>query len=246
MESGRNFALNINRYSIGISVNSYDVILTGSSGRIGSELLTLLGEAGLTVKAVDLSLGDDLGDEKYVDELFKKNRASSLVNLFALNEHISKNATQAETIWDFSLSDIDNYLHTNITTLFSACRTFAKYNESASIVNFSSIYGVVTPKPDLYDGYLKHIGYPVSKSAVINLTEYLAICLAPKIRVNTVVPGGVLSEQSPEFIERYSKKCPMGRMALPEDLVGIVKLLIGNESSYITGATFNVDGGWVL
>ena len=227
-------------------MNSYDVILTGSSGRIGSELLTLLREAGLTVKPVDLSLGDDLGDEKYVEELFKNNRASSLVNLFALNEHISKSATQAKTIWDFALSDIDDYLHTNITTLFSVCRTFAKYNETGSIVNFSSIYGVVTPKPALYDGYLKHIGYPVSNSAVINLTEYLAICLAPKIRVNTVVPGGVLSEQSPEFIERYSKRCPMGRMALPEDLAGIVKLLVSNESSYITGATFNVDGGWVL
>ena len=227
-------------------MNSYDVILTGSSGRIGSELLTLLREAGLTVKPVDLSLGDDLGDEKYVEELFKNNRASSLVNLFALNEHISKSATQAKTIWDFALSDIDDYLHTNITTLFSVCRTFAKYNETGSIVNFSSIYGVVTPKPALYDGYLKHIGCPVSKSAVINLTEYLAICLAPKIRVNTVVPGGVLSEQSPEFIERYSKRCPMGRMALPEDLAGIVKLLVSNESSYITGATFNVDGGWVL
>jgi len=220
--------------------------MTGSSGRIGSELLALLTEAGLTVKPVDLTLGDDLGDERYVDDLFKKNRATSLVNLFALNEHISKGAKQAKTIWDFPLSDIDHYLHTNITTLFSVCRGFAKYNETASIVNFSSIYGVVTPKPDLYDGYLKHIGYPVSKSAVITLTEYLAVCLAPKIRVNTVVPGGVLSEQSPEFIERYSKKCPIGRMALPEDLLGIVKLLIGNESSYITGATFNVDGGWVL
>jgi NAD(P)-dependent dehydrogenase (short-subunit alcohol dehydrogenase family) len=227
-------------------MNSYDVILTGSSGRIGSELLPLLQKIGLTIKPVDLSLGDDLGDEKYVDELFKNNRASNLVNLFALNEHISKSATQAKTIWDFSLSDIDHYLHTNITTLFSVCRGFAKYNETASIVNFSSIYGVVTPKPDLYDGYLKHIGYPVSKSAVIDLTKYLAICLAPKIRVNTVVPGGVLSEQSPEFIERYSNKCPMGRMALAEDLIGVVKLLIGNEASYITGATFNVDGGWVL
>ena len=81
---------------------------------------------------------------------------------------------------------------------------------------------------------------------MINLTDSLAICLAPKIRVNTVVPGGVRSEQSPEFIERYSSKCPMGRMALPKDLLGIVKLLISNESSYITGTTFNVDGGWVL
>jgi len=246
MDSRQDCPLTTNRQLTGIILNSYDVILTGSSGRIGSELLTLLTEAGLNVKPVDLSLGDDLGDEQYVDELFKNNHANSLVNLFALNEHISNGATQAKTIWDFSLRDIDHYLHTNITNLFSVCRSFAKYNETASIVNFSSIYGVVTPKPDLYDGYLKHIGYPVSKSAVISLSEYLAICLAPKIRVNTVVPGGVLSEQSPEFIERYSKRCPMGRMALPEDLLGIVKLLIGKESSYITGATFNVDGGWVL
>jgi NAD(P)-dependent dehydrogenase (short-subunit alcohol dehydrogenase family) len=246
MDSRQDCPLTIKRQSTGIILNSYDVILTGSSGRIGSELLTLLTEAGLRVKPVDLSLGDDLGDEQYVDELFKNNHANSLVNLFALNEHISKGATQAKTIWDFSLRDIDHYLHTNITNLFSVCRSFAKYNETASIVNFSSIYGVVTPKPDLYDGYLKHVGYPVSKSAVISLSEYLAICLAPKIRVNTIVPGGVLSEQSPEFIERYSKRCPMGRMALPEDLLGIVKLLIGKESSYITGATFNVDGGWVL
>jgi NAD(P)-dependent dehydrogenase (short-subunit alcohol dehydrogenase family) len=227
-------------------VASYDVILTGSSGRIGSELLILLRASGLTIKEVDLALGDDLSDERYVDDLFKASQAKSLINLFALNEHISKKTVQAKTIWDFPLTEVDNYLHTNITNLFSVCRSFAKYNEYGSIINFSSIYGVVAPKPDLYEGYLKHIGYPISKSAVIALTEYLAIHLAPKIRVNTVVPGGVLSDQSSEFIARYSKKCPMGRMALPADLVGIIKLLTSQESEYITGAKFHVDGGWVL
>jgi len=227
-------------------LKKYDVIVAGSKGRIGQELVNYLKSTGHDVLEVDLSLGHDLSNERWVTEFFEKNRANSLVNLFAANEHITANASMAKSIMDFTLDDIDKYLHVNLTALFSVCRQFAKNNKNSSIINFSSIYGVRPPKKFLYDGGLKHIGYAISKSGVLILSEYLALNLAPDIRVNTVIPGGIVASQPQSFLNKYASYCPMGRMGEPSDLFGIVDLLISNKSSYITGAEFRVDGGWLI
>ena len=111
-------------------------------------------------------------------------------------------------------------------------------------MNFSSTYGLVSPKPNLYDGAHKDIGYGVSKAGVVNLTKYLAVHLAPKIRVNCVVPGGVLFKQNKQFVHKYSKLTPLKRMMKKTELNGLIEYLVGTQSSYVTGATFVVDGGW--
>ena len=76
------------------------------------------------------------------------------------------------------------------------------------------------------------------------LSKHLATHLAPKIRVNTVIPGGVLFEQPDEFVVQYSLRTPLKRMMNPNELFGIVKYLISKESSYTTGTEIKVDGGW--
>jgi len=90
----------------------------------------------------------------------------------------------------------------------------------------------------------KHIGYGVSKAGVIQLTKHLAVHLAPDIRVNCVVPGGVKFEQDENFIKRYSKYTPMGRMMNVNELTGILDFLCSEKSTYITGENIKVDGGW--
>jgi NAD(P)-dependent dehydrogenase (short-subunit alcohol dehydrogenase family) len=223
-----------------------DVIVTGSLGRIGPELCDHFKSKGLKLIELDLGLGHDLTNEKWVAEFFLNNHANALINLFAMNEHIAVGGTMAKSIMDFSLEGFDKYLHVNLTTLFSVCRQFAFNNQNSSILNFSSIYGVRAPNPNLYEGGYKHIGYSVSKAGVIALSEYLALVLAPSIRVNTIIPGGVISNQSNDFIVRYSEKCPMGRMSKPQDLFGAVDLLISDSASYITGVTLPIDGGWLI
>ena len=91
---------------------------------------------------------------------------------------------------------------------------------------------------------LKHVGYSITKSGVIGLTKYLGAYLAPKIRVNAIVPGGVENGQNEEFIESYSNNTPMNRMMQKEEIIGISKFLASDESSYTTSSLFKVDGGW--
>ena len=137
-------------------------------------------------------------------------------------------------------------MHVNLTTLFSVCREFARNNKSGGIVNFSATTGIVSARPDPYEGSHKHIGYCVSKAGVVNMTSYPAVHLAPNIRVNCLIPGGAKHDQSEEFQELYGKHTPMKRMMDPSELNGIVDYLCSESSSYMTGTSITVDGGWTL
>ena len=121
-----------------------------------------------------------------------------------------------------------------------------------SIVNVSSIYGILSPVQSLYDfrraageEFVKPVAYSVSKSAVLNLTRYLATYWAKSgVRVNTVTLAGVANDQPREFVDAYTARIPVGRMAEPNEYLGAVVFLASDASSYVTGANLVVDGGW--
>lgn len=219
------------------------IIVTGSEGLLGKEICKFLKDQKHSILKLDLILGHDLTDEKFVKSWFKKNKGDCIVNCFALNDHVSKNQKR-NTLFDISLSSFNDYMKINLTTLFSVCREFARNNNKGSIVNFSASTGLVSARPDLYQGNHKHIGYSVSKAGVINMTKYLAVHLAPKIRVNCIVPGGVLQNQDSIFIKKYSKLTPMKRMMEKNELNGLLDFLCSEKSSYMTGSIISMDGGY--
>jgi len=216
--------------------------MTGSEGLIGSELTKYLSK-NFEVLKLDLQLGHDLTDESFVKEWFKNNTADCLVNCFAMNDHVEKNQKRG-TLFDITLESFSQFLQVNLVSLFSVCREFARNNNSGSIINFSASTGIVSARPDLYDGAHKHTAYSVSKAGVINLTKFLATHLAPNIRVNCVAPGGVEHDQDDEFKKKYSKLTPLGRMMRKDELNGIIEFLCSDKSSYMTGSTIILDGGW--
>jgi len=218
------------------------IIVTGSEGLLGKEITKHL-EKNNDVLKLDLVLGHDLTDEAFVKEWFKKNRASSLVNCFALNDHVEK-GKKRPTLFDISLDSFSRFLDINLVALFSVCREFARNNKTGSIINFSASTGIVSARPDLYNGGHKHIAYSVSKAGVINMTKFLATHLAPNMRVNCIAPGGVRSNQDAEFIKKYAKHTPLRRMMKKTELNGMIDYLCGPQSSYVTGSTFVIDGGW--
>jgi len=118
--------------------------------------------------------------------------------------------------------------------------------KSGSIINVSSIYGYVAPDNRIYDeGKFKSVAYATVKSALLNFTRAWASYLGPyNVRVNSVVFGGVENNQNPAFIKKYSDKTMLGRMADKKDFNGALTLLASNDSSYITGSTFVLDGGF--
>jgi NAD(P)-dependent dehydrogenase (short-subunit alcohol dehydrogenase family) len=219
------------------------IIITGSEGYLGSSLCKFFKKKYKILK-LDIKLGHDLTDEKFVKKWFKDNKSNYLINCFALNDHVNSKRKN-NTLFEFPLSSFSNYLNVNLTSLFSVCREFARNNKQGSIVNFSSYLGLVSPRPDIYGDSHKDIGYTISKFGVIGMTKYLAVHLAPKIRVNCISPGGIHQNQSKDFIKKYSKLTPMGRMMKKEELNGLVDYLCSDKSSYATGENFVMDGGYV-
>jgi len=223
-------------------VRDMKIIITGSKGLLGKEICIFLSKQNKIIE-LDILSGQDLSDEKFVKKWFKNNHADGLVNCFALNDHVDSKRAK-NTLYNISLESFSKFLDLNITSLFSVCREFARNNKEGSIVNFSATTGIVSARPDLYEGSHKHPGYSVSKAGVINLTKFLAVHLAPKFRVNCIAPGGVQFKQEKKFIDKYSKLTPMNRMMKKNELNELIEYLVSKKSSYVTGSTFVVDGGW--
>ena len=137
----------------------------------------------------------------------------------------------------------------NLTVPFSLTRRLApllRKNNRGSVINVGSIYGLVGPNMGLYRGTQmgNPAAYAATKGGLAQLTRYLSTVLAPEIRVNAFAPGGIERGQAPEFIDRYERQTPMGRMATEEDFRGIVSWLASEASAYVTGQVVAVDGGW--
>ncbi len=220
------------------------ITITGSEGLIGTELCKFFNKK-YNVQKLDIKLGHDLTNEDFVKQWFKKNPSDSLINCFALNDRLEEKKKR-NTLFNFPLESFSKYLEVNLISLFSVCREYAKNNKNGNIVNFSSIYGLVSSKPELYGKSHKDIAYGISKVGVINMTKYLAAHLAPNIRVNCVVPGGIKSKQNKQFIKNYSKLTPLQRMMEKSELNEIVNYLSSSQSSYVTGSVFVIDGGWTI
>ena len=221
------------------------VIITGSHGLIGNELVKFL-ENKFEVITVDVALGHDLTDEGFVIDFFKNNPANYLINCFAKNDHVINGEKRKTDLFNIEIEEIKMYLEVNTVALFSVCREFAKNNKAQGIINFASTYSLVSPNPALYDGKEKNIAYVISKATVPQITRHLAVHLAPKIRVNCVVPHGVENNQGKAFTEKFSKFSPMKRLMKKDELNGLIEYLCSDNSSYMTGTIIPVDGGWTI
>ena len=122
---------------------------------------------------------------------------------------------------------------------------------SGNIINVASTYSLVAPNQSLYKTdaeappIFKPIDYVGTKSMVPNFSRYLATFYARDgIRCNTVVPHGVFNQHSKAFQENFSKMSPLGRMCELKEIRGPFVFLASNASSYMTGSTLVVDGGW--
>lgn len=120
-----------------------------------------------------------------------------------------------------------------------------------SIVNLSSMYGLVSPDFSIYEEspeYLNPPHYGAAKAGVVQLTKYYANYLGPLgIRVNSVSPGPFPSKEVQKdkgFVDRLANKTALKRIGEPQDLGGVFTFLCSDAASYITGQNFIIDGGW--
>jgi NAD(P)-dependent dehydrogenase (short-subunit alcohol dehydrogenase family) len=222
------------------------IVIAGSEGLIGRSITHYFrGLDDCEVVAIDLALGHDLSDESQVEAIFDEHSdAQYLINLFALNHHVEPGMDDPD-LFEMSLESFRKYCEVNLVALFSVCREFARRCEKPEgILNFASLYGARAPKHFLYEGGGKHIGYTATKHGVVGLTRHLATYLAPEIRVNCLIPGGVEAGQPESFKAAYSSNTPAGRMMRADELSGIIDFLCSDKASYMTGTSIPVDGGW--
>ena len=242
-------------------------VVTGGAGQLGGEIARGLAAAGAEVAIFDVvkaAEGDrvssvvvDVTDRGAIE------RATSelpgvphvLVNAAALDSPPDAPAEEVGPFEDFPSEAFDKVMQVNVKGTLFACQVIgARMAEAGrgSIVNVSSIYGMLSPVQELYDfrraggeTFFKPVAYSVSKSALYNLTRYLATYWAKSgVRVNTLTLAGVFNEQPEEFLKVYTARMPLGRMAEAGEVVGPVVFLASDASSYVTGANVVVDGGW--
>ncbi len=121
-----------------------------------------------------------------------------------------------------------------------------------SIVNNSSIWGMVAPDPRAYLDLKNEPSLVLgpAKAAILNLTKYMAVVLAPDgVRVNAVVPGWFPQRRgpdNPQYMHQVTSRIPMGRIGQPPELAGVVAFLLSDAAAYITGQAIVVDGGYTL
>ena len=189
---------------------------------------------------------------------------SAAVSKFGRIDVLHNNAaTKGTSLKDF-FADFESYsletwrqiMSVNLDGMFIVAQQVGKQmtaqGHGGSIIQMSSIYGLVAPDQRIYEKSF-YLGesintpavYSTSKAAVLGLTRYLATYWSShNIRVNCIAPGGVESGQNLEFLSRYSFRVPLGRMAKAEEIVGMALFLASDASSYVTGQTIAVDGGW--
>ena len=210
----------------------------------GEKVAAMFRERGLDVEAAFVDQADHESILKLKQEIKDKHgRLDVLVNCAVARPVKGYNGTLEQ--WKLSM-DI------NATGLFDITREMADLmaqGGGGSIVNIASMMGMFGPDLTNYEGLPEKwkdqsADYFFHKGGMLTLTRYLARMLADKnIRVNAISPGGIDAGQPERFIENYTKKVPVGRLANNDDIKGPVVFLASQASAYINGENILMDGG---
>jgi NAD(P)-dependent dehydrogenase (short-subunit alcohol dehydrogenase family) len=243
-------------------LNGRVAVVTGGLGQLGSVYVDGLTQRGMRVAVFDVAADDpvDVTSRSSIEAATERVIAEHgvphlLVNNAALDSPPDAPPEEVGPFETYPEESFDRVMDVNVKGTLLCCQVVgaAMAREGrGSIVNVSSVYGLLSPQQDVYEfrrregeSFTKPVAYSVSKSAILNLTRYLATYWAKDgVRVNTLTLAGVANDQPDEFLEAYTARVPLGRMAEADEALGAVVFLASDASSYMTGANLVVDGGW--
>lgn len=247
------------------------VLVAGGAGYLGVPICRALAECGARVVIADLrpSVAEDVakkltGEQLNVEAvgLDAGDEASIIQTINGVAEKHGRldvliNATTFSTgkpMEQMSMADWEKGTHVSLAGAFALAREAGRVMVSqgrGSIIQFSSMYGIVSPDPNMYDAGMNvnPIDYGAAKAGILQMVRYQAVMWGPKgVRVNAIVPGafpqaGGNLENIP-FVKRLEAKSPMRRIGRADEIVGAALFLASDASSYVTGTKIVVDGGW--
>jgi short-subunit dehydrogenase len=235
------------------------IIITGGNGLLGKAIIERLTLEGAFCINFEINIESNYDLSKVYCDITDSNsidKALALVfSKYPKVDGLVNNAYPRTKDWGNKFEEIElNSWKQNIdwqlNSYFYITQKVAIHmaeQKSGSIINMTSIYGVVGPDFSVYNGTSMTMpaAYSAIKGALVNFTRYLASYFGPRqIRVNAVSPGGIFDNQNKVFVENYCKKVPMRRLGTPEDIAPTVAFLLSDDSEYITGQNVIVDGGW--
>ncbi|MFN8657728.1 MAG: SDR family oxidoreductase [Candidatus Obscuribacterales bacterium] len=249
------------------------VVITGGAGWLGTCLTEAIAEQGARtyiasrdkekrdevisriqqlVPSADIRGVDiDIADRSSIDACFAgiAEENGGKIDVLINNAYAGRRKSIEEVNeedWAFTIDmGLTGYLR-----CIQAALPYLKESGRGNIINVSSMYGMVAPYPELYEGndFLNPPAYGAAKAAVLQLSRYSAVHLSKyNVRVNSLSPGPFPSpavQQDKTFIERLSAKSPLKRTGQPHELKGAIAYLASDASSFVTGQNIVVDGGW--
>jgi NAD(P)-dependent dehydrogenase (short-subunit alcohol dehydrogenase family) len=237
-------------------------VVTGATGVLGGAIARGLAGAGATVAVLarrrdrldalaaelgGIALEADVLDEKALAAACERlERVDVLVN--AAGGNVPGATVGERSFFELPVEALDEVLSLNVMGTLLPTRVFARaMGEGGSVVNVSSMAAA--------RALTRVVGYGAAKAAVENLTRWLAVELAPRVRVNAIAPGFFLGEQNRALLlgpdgsltergRQIVDATPFRRFGEPEEVVGAVVWLAGSASSFVTGTVVPVDGGF--
>lgn len=237
--------------------NNMIILIAGSSGYIGSNVLNKLSGLESENEIIQLDIKNEFNPVNVLNEddvcnFFntlkeKYDKIDVFINCIGIPDTCDK--LTFNDITDITLDSFKNLIDINLTATFVLIREFVRYypNSDSNIINISSIYSEVSPRLDLYNGSIKNPGYIASKTGLVGLTKYLAVLIAKyNIKINCIAPAAVKDTPGVEgeFLEKYNKQVPLERPVNFDDIMKVINMLINNEN--ITGQNIIIDGGYSL
>lgn len=223
------------------------VLIADSRLQAAGDAASLLREQNLDVHALHLDLADEHAVAQSLSEIYAKHHRLDI----AINATSYSTATPMQ---EMSAGDWEKGLRVTLIGAFLLARESAKImiqQGSGSIIQFGSMYGVVSPDPGIYapEFNVNPVDYGAGKAGLMQMVRYQAVMWGPHgVRVNSVVPGPfpnpVGQGKNADFVARLSQKVPLKRIGRADEIAGAVVFLASDASSFVTGTQLMVDGGW--
>ena len=255
------------------NLTGYEVYILGGTGLIGSQIVKALEEFGASVTVFDLDIKTksnsfktkyvkfNCAKEKNIKDFFtnyiNKNKCPDVfINAsYPVSKDWKKN-TFKEINFNSYKKNIEIHLNSYVWIAKSVADQMLKNSIHGSIIQLSSIYGLVAQDDNLYKktNISENMSYGIIKSSTIHFTKQMASYYGKyNIRVNNIVIGGIKGhikgskkKQDKSFLKKFNLKVPLKRMGTTQEIPSSVIFLASAASSYITGSNIVIDGGYSI